>query len=74
MKRKPSKIRATSFSASLLQVRRAYEAHYHQPIPPKGTYQEAGNALVASMGLEKAKAFIQSQSNDPNAIEALSGK
>jgi hypothetical protein len=55
----------TGFNASALQVHRAYLQHF-------GHYDESkpfdvqGQEIVAAMGLEAARAFILSMSNDPS--------
>jgi hypothetical protein len=59
------------FDATALQVRRAYEAHYGEPIPDRMPYVDAGNRMVADLGHDAARALIQGQSNDidPTALE-----
>jgi hypothetical protein len=58
-----------TFNANALQVRRAYERHYERLIPDGLTYADAGNQLVADLGLDAARALILGQSSDPHAPE-----
>lgn len=57
------------WSATFLQTRRAYQAHYGETIPAGMTYQEAANCLTAALGFDAARTFIQSMSNDPKDPE-----
>jgi hypothetical protein len=52
-------------NASGLQVRRAYEAHFGQPMPGKLTFQGAANVLMTQLGEKKAQELVASMSNDP---------
>lgn len=64
-----SRSQSKGFNATAFQVRTAYEKFYKKKLPDFTSYAEAGNQLVADMGHEEAKAYIQGQPNDPNTKE-----
>ncbi len=57
---------AKPFDATIMQIRRAYEAFYGEPLPVAMSFVDAGNKLVKDMGPDQARAYIQGQ---PNTID-----
>lgn len=55
------------FTATALQIRRAYEKHFKTEFPGTLPFAHAGLQLIDALGREKGQAFILAQSNDPKA-------
>lgn len=54
-------------TASALQTRRAYEAHFGRQLT--GTYANGWSELEQALGRDTATRLIKAQSNDPKASE-----
>ncbi len=67
MRTTPAKPRPTSGTATVLQVRRAWERHYGRRLPDDMTFQTAAAMLCRALGAANSVEFIRSMSNDPSS-------
>jgi len=57
------------FSATLLQVRRAWEAHFGGPLPLNLAFRDAALMVIEERGFVAGRDFIQAQSLSAEFLE-----
>ena len=56
----PQPIKAEAFLLTARQCRLAWEALFKQPLPGDLSFVQAGQDVIARMGYEKGRAFLES--------------